>query len=87
MALTAEKAMRLEESHFRPKARSVRVMRRAPISRTRLRGNGWTAHGARLFASNPQATYGLSLLRRIASSRAFLTLSRSRAYGRPTLME
>jgi hypothetical protein len=24
------------------------------------------------FASNPQATYGLSLLRRVASSRAFL---------------
>ena len=29
----------------------------------------------------------LSPLRRIASSRAFLTLSRSLAYGRPTFME
>ena len=48
---------------------------------------GGQLKGGRLFASNPQATYGLSLLRRIASSRAFLTLSRSLACGRPTLAE
>jgi hypothetical protein len=57
------------------------------VARGRRRDPGRRKRAMFALNSNPQATYGSSLVRRIASSRAFLILSRSRACPRPTRME